>query len=98
MDVIFSPILANLPPKLGHFDFNKKNPSKHFASMESLAPNASIANIAGLHALSMPFGFEKGFPINFQLMSKIGSDLSLLELGQKLDQINGRKIFPFERR
>ena len=37
-------------------------------------------------------------PINFQLMSKIGSDLSLLELGQKLDQINGRKIFPFERR
>lgn len=98
VDVIFSPILANLPPKLGHFDFNKKNPSKHFASMESLAPNASIANIAGLPALSMPFGFEKGFPINFQLMSKIGSDLSLLELGQKLDQINGRKIFPFERR
>ena len=41
---------------------------------------------------------EKSFPINFQLMSKIGSDLSLLELGQKLDQINGRKIFPFERR
>ena len=98
VDVIFSPILANLPPKLGHFDFNKKNPSKHFASMESLAPNASIANIAGLPALSMPFGFKKSFPINFQLMSKTGSDLSLLELGQKLDQINGRKIFPFERR
>ena len=97
VDVIFSPILANLPPKLGHFDFNSKNPSKHFASMESLAPNASIANIAGLPALAMPFGFENGFPVSFQLMSRIGSDLPLLELGEKLEQINGRKVFPFER-
>ena len=97
VDVIFSPILANLPPKLGHFDFNSKNPSKHFASMESLAPNASIANIAGLPALAMPFGFENGFPVSFQLMSRIGSDLPLLELGAKLDQINGKQVFPFER-
>jgi len=97
IDVLLTPVLADLPPKLGHFNFEKTDSSKHFKDMEDLAPNASLANICGYPALTMPFGFTGGFPVGFQLMSKIGTDLSLLELGEKLDQITDKLIFPFER-
>jgi Asp-tRNA(Asn)/Glu-tRNA(Gln) amidotransferase A subunit family amidase len=45
----------------------------------------------------MPFGFENGLPIGLQLMSKIGTDLSLLELGQKLDQMHVISKISFNR-
>jgi len=97
VDVIISPILSDLPPKLGFFNFNNEDPTSHFTAMEELAPNASLANVSGFPALAMPFGFENGLPIGLQLMSKIGTDLSLLELGQKLDQMHVISKISFNR-
>lgn len=93
--VLLSPVLSGPPAAFGSFDMNRSDPAAHFAQMESTAPNASLANVAGCPALVLPFGFdEAGLPIGIQLMGPIGSDLALLELGERLATLAPPVRFP----
>jgi amidase len=63
--------------------------------MEATAPNAALANVAGCPALVLPFGTdEAGLPIGIQLMGPIGSDLALLDLGERLATLALPVLFP----
>lgn len=44
----------------------------------------SLANLAGLPALSVPFGAEDGLPLGVQLVGRARDDLSVLELARHL--------------
>jgi amidase len=95
IDILLSPVLAGSPPALGAFDMTSTDLSSHFAQMEATAPNAALANVAGCPALVLPFGTdEAGLPIGIQLMGPIGSDLALLDLGERLATLAPPVRFP----
>jgi amidase len=54
--VVLAPILSGPPPPLGHFPTDHTDIDAHLAKMEAMAPNAALANLAGLPALAIPAG------------------------------------------
>jgi amidase len=62
--------------------------------MEDFAPNAALANAAGLPALALPFGTAGAHPLSVQIMGPIGSDATLLELGARLERLRPTPAFP----
>ncbi|MEP1614076.1 MAG: amidase [Roseobacter sp.] len=94
-DVILSPVLSRAPPKVGTFDLQGNDPAAHFKKLEAFAPNAALANVAGLPALTLPFGLSNGLPIGVQLMGPLGSDAALLRLGADLQSRAPACSFPF---
>ncbi len=93
-DAILSPVLAGPPPALGHFDPNASDPSHRFAQMEALAPNAALANAAGLPSLALPFGTHEGLPVGLALLGPVGSDRALLALAARLEAVAPALTFP----
>lgn len=84
-DVILSPVLADGPPRIGRLDPQAQDAQAHFAAMEAIAPGVSLANVAGVPALALPFGMrEDGLPASVQLMGPHGSDRALLALAERL--------------
>ena len=94
-DVLLSPVLSGPPPPIGHFDMRGTDPAAHFARMETMAPNAALANVAGCPALVLPFGQDaQGLPVGVQLMAPIGADRALLSLGARLSALAPARHFP----
>lgn len=91
---ILMPVLSGPPPRIGAFDPEPTTPSARFAAMEAFAPNAALANVAGLPALALPFGMAGGLPMGVQLLGPIGADVALLELGARLEALAPRLAFP----
>ncbi len=80
-DAILMPILSGPPPPLGAFPTDETDLAKHCAKMEALAPNAALANVAGLPALAIPMPMSEPTPTAVQLIGPRGSDAMLLALG-----------------
>lgn len=93
--LILSPVLSGPPPFVGHFDMKTTDVSAHFARMGAMAPNAALANIAGLPALALPFGMAGGMPVGVQLMGPLGSDRHLLRIGARLEKLAPKLTFPY---
>lgn len=79
-DAILMPILSGPPPPLGAFPTNHTDVASHLAKMAALAPNAALANIAGLPALAIPIPTSDPTPTAVQLIGPQGSDAMLLAL------------------
>ena len=84
-DAILMPVLSSAPPPVGALDLSGFDPSDHMARLEQFAPNAALANVAGLPTLALPFGMVDGLPIGAQLIGPSGSDLELLKLGTMIE-------------
>lgn len=83
-DALLMPVLSGPPPKLGAFPMDYADLDAHFLKMESLAPNAAWANVAGLPALAFPAGFDDGLPVGAQLIGRPNSDTALLDMAAPL--------------
>lgn len=84
-DVILAPVLADGPPRVGHFDPASTDAAGRFAAMEALAPGVALANVAGAPALALPFGSRPdGLPAGVQLIGPLGGDRALLALAARL--------------
>lgn len=84
-DVILAPVLADGPPRIGQLDPQATDARAHFAAMEAIAPGVSLANVAGVPALALPFGTRPdGLPAGVQLIGPHGSDRALLALAERL--------------
>lgn len=79
-DAILMPILSGPPPPIGAFPLDHGDVARHLAKMEALAPNAALANIAGLPALAIPLPTSNPTPTAVQLIGPHGSDATLLAL------------------
>ncbi|MEJ6395860.1 amidase [Gymnodinialimonas sp. 2305UL16-5] len=94
IDAILMPVLAQAPLPFDALDLSGTDLDAHFAGMESFAPNAAIANVAGLPALALPFGVDSGLPLGVQLMGPPGTDARLLNLGALVEARAPALTFP----
>ncbi|HUV32671.1 MAG TPA: amidase [Devosiaceae bacterium] len=95
-EVVLTPVLSGPPPRIGHFDMTRTDPAAHFAAMGALAPNAALANVAGVPALVLPVVIGDGeLPVGVQLTGKIGTDRMLLALGARFEAVLPRPRFPY---
>ncbi|MCM5557937.1 amidase [Pleomorphomonas sp. JP5] len=86
VDVLLTPMLASPPPPIGAFSFDHADADLHLRRMVSLAPLATLANISGFPALTLPFGADsEGLPLPVQMFAPLGADLQLLALAASLE-------------
>ncbi|MGZ2256578.1 amidase [Roseobacter sp. A03A-229] len=94
VDALLMPTLATPPPPVGAFDLSGSDPAAHMARLDAFAPNAALANVAGLPALALPFGMADGVPLGVQVLGPRGSDLRLLHLGAEIEARAPALSFP----
>ncbi|WP_349959588.1 amidase [Rhizobium sp. ZPR3] len=86
IDVIIMPMLATAPPPIGSFPTDHSDTELHLERMTAFAPFASLANISGFPALTLPFGEDAdGLPLPIQMMAPMGEEALLLRLAAELE-------------
>ena len=86
VDCLLMPMLSSQPVRLGEFPTNHSDCGLHFKRMAGFAPLATIANVTGCPALTLPFGEEgDGLPLPVQLMVPMGHDRLTLKLAESLE-------------
>jgi amidase len=87
-DLVLTPALTDVAPRLGCFPTNHADLSLHVDRMAQLAPYSSIFNLTGGPALVLPvMRTGAGLSLGVQLAGDIGSDQQLLALGMQLEPL-----------
>ncbi|WP_119839538.1 amidase [Pseudooceanicola algae] len=95
VDILLTPMLASAPLPLGSFPTDHADVDLHLSRMSAFAPYATLANVTGAPALTLPFGADaEGLPLPVQLIAPMGGDLRLLALADALE-CEGRWQHPF---
>ena len=98
VDVVLTPMLAQLPRPVGWFTAGG-DPAEDYARQRRFTPFTATYNITGQPALSLPVAFARPvdgpadgpeLPVSVQLVGRAGDDALLLELGAQLDAAAGR--------
>jgi aspartyl-tRNA(Asn)/glutamyl-tRNA(Gln) amidotransferase subunit A len=87
VDVLISPVSPSTPFRIGE---KSADPLKMYLSDILTVP----ANIAGIPALSVPFGRYKEFPLGFQLMGPKFSEEILFEVAGDFERMTDYKFIP----
>ncbi|MBP1860508.1 amidase [Rhizobium herbae] len=86
VDCMLMPMLAKAPLAIGSFPFDHGNTELQLERMAAFAPLASLANISGFPALTLPFGADAdGLPLPVQIMAPMGHEPLLLSLAARLE-------------
>ncbi len=85
-DCLLMPMLSGAPKLIGSFPMNHQDIDLHFERMAAFAPLATIANISGFPAITLPFGEdENALPLPVQLLTPMGCEKLLLNLAARLE-------------
>jgi amidase len=86
VDLLLTPMLASAPLPLGSFPFDHEETELQILRMTQFAPFASLANVTGFPALTLPYGSDPaGLPLPVQMLAPMGQDRLLLALAQRLE-------------
>ncbi|AYG61759.1 amidase [Rhizobium jaguaris] len=86
VDVIIMPMLATAPPPIGSFPTDHSDTDLHLERMAAFAPLASLANVSGFPAITLPFGIDTDdLPLPVQIMAPMGKEALLLSLAANLE-------------
>lgn len=85
-DIMVSPVMPILPPRLGEFD--KLQASGQVFDLAGPMTSLTVAfNVTGQPAISLPLGMSaEGLPIGVQLIAAFGSDSLLLRVARQLEE------------
>jgi len=86
-DVLLTPGLGTLPPKLGWIDMMLEDVDEYWRRVFTFSPFTVWFNLTGQPALMLPLGRTAwGFPIAVQLAGRYGEEGSILSLGAQLEK------------
>jgi amidase len=84
-DAVLSPSLALQSRPIGWFDHD--DAESNFAQQCQYTPFTSIANVAGLPAITLPVAVtDHGLPMGVQLIGRPGGEHVLLAIGAQLER------------
>ncbi len=85
-DVLLTPGLATLPPKLGWIDMMMGDVDEYWRRVFTFSPFTVWFNISGQPALTLPLGQSpEGLPVAVQLVARYGDEATLFRLAAQLE-------------
>ena len=85
-DVLLTPGLGTLPPKLGWLDMMMDDLEEYWRRVFSFSPFTVWFNLTGQPAMMIPLGrTESGFPVAVQAVARFGDEATLFRLAAQLE-------------
>lgn len=85
-DCLLTPMLSTAPKPIGSFPMDHKDINLHFERMAAFSPLATLANVSGCPAITLPFGEdENALPLPIQLLAPMGCEKLLLSLAARME-------------
>ncbi|MBI4635860.1 MAG: amidase [Candidatus Rokubacteria bacterium] len=85
-DVLLTPGLATLPPKLGWLDMMLDDVDEYWRRVFAFSPFTVWFNLTGQPAIVLPLGrTEGGLPVAVQLVARYGDEATLFRLAAQLE-------------
>jgi Asp-tRNA(Asn)/Glu-tRNA(Gln) amidotransferase A subunit family amidase len=93
-DVLLTPALATLPPKLGWIDMMMDDVHEYWRRVFHFSPFTVLFNLTGQPAIVLPLAWcdassertPTGFPISVQLVARYGDEATLFRLAAQLEK------------
>jgi amidase len=86
-DVLLTPGLATLPPKLGWIDMMLDDVDEYWRRVFHFSPFTVWFNLTGQPAMMLPLGVSaEGLPLATQLVGRYGEEATLFRLGSQLEK------------
>lgn len=84
--LILAPTLAQPPPRIGALAMNCADLDRYLGAVGRFAPMASLANITGVPAASIPlFWNEDGLPVGVHLTARFSDEATLLRVASQIE-------------
>jgi len=97
-DLLLTPALATLPPRLGFLSTETADLQGYLQRTFAFAPFTRLFNVTGQPAMSVPLVWtEAGLPVGIQLAGRVGEEGLLFRLAGQLERArpwSGRDPFP----
>src|SRR3989475_5007613 len=84
-DVLLTPGLATLPPKLGFIDMMLDDVDEYWRRVFHFSPFTVWFNLTGQPAMMLPLGVAGGLPVAVQLVARHGDEATLFRLTAQLE-------------
>lgn len=84
-DMLLTPTLPTLPPKIGEFSPDMDLNTYYAGAVGRMEPAAAIFNATGQPAISIPAGLAGAFPLSVQFAAGAGREPDLLALAAELE-------------
>jgi amidase len=87
-DVLLTPALAMLPPKLGWIDMMLDDVEEYWRRVFAFSPFTVWFNVTGQPALVLPLGqTADGLPLSVQLVARYGDEATLFRLASQIEAV-----------
>lgn len=95
-DCLLTPMLSTPPKPIGSFPTDHDNIDLHFERMTAFSPLATLANVSGFPAITLPFGEDvNALPLPIQILAPMGCEKLLLSLAARMEsELRWRHKFP----
>jgi amidase len=86
-DVLLTPGLGHMPPKLGWLDMMMDDADEYWDRVAAFSPFTVWFNLMGNPAISLPLGTTaEGFPVSVQAVGRYADEATLFRLSAQLEQ------------
>ena len=85
-DVLLTPGLGHMPPKLGWLDMMMDDADEYWDRVAAFSPFTVWFNLTGQPAISLPVGTTaEGFPVSVQAVGRFADEATLFRLASQLE-------------